>query len=416
MGPGTGAALPDLLRFGIGAVLLVEATVLVRRRPVLGVWLLALASVLAGLGVTVPVNVRTVTVYLLDGVVLVLVTVLVMQVAVGRRFPLILAGFGVLVGVGVVRGVDLSGIQSAFNASREMITFVVAVAFVAVCVGADAWPTVERAWRILASGLVLWAAWFVLRNGLGTFAATGARGLNASQAMLVGQAVVISMASGARRHLLFVSAGGLALVATQQRTALVATTVGVLVVALRAGRLSSARASRIARVSVVGGVVAVMLAMLVGPSGLRESVGTAASSVSTDSGTFGWRIEGWRVLLEDYSRRPLGDQLIGQPAGAGFGRYVGGGLVTVSPHNMYLTVLLITGVAGLVLFGLLLVRALVRTRAGPVALHALVWSVIVFCVGYQLGPEMGIVIGAALAAPVAVASGDRGRVAVPTPS
>ena len=411
-----GIDLTDALRLGIGITLFAEATLLVRRRPTLGIWILAIASVLSSLGITVPVNLRTTTVYLLDGVVMVLVAVLVMQVAVGWRFPTLLGGFGVLVGVGVVRGVDLSGIQGAFNASREMIAFVVVVAFVIVCIGADAWPTVERAWRILASGLVLWAAWFVLRNGLGTFAATGERGLNASQALLVGQAIVISMATGARRHLLFVSAGGLALVATQQRTALAATTVGVLVVVLRAGRLSSARASRVARVSVVGGVVAVMLAMLVGPSGLRESVGTAVSSVSTASGTFGWRIDGWRELLEDYSQSPLGDRLIGQPAGAGFGRYVGGGVVTVSPHNMYLTVLLTTGAAGLVLFGLLLVWALVRTRAGPVALHALVWSVIVFSVGYQLGPEMGIVIGAALAAPAAIVSGDRGRVAVSTPS
>jgi len=244
---------------------------------------------------------------------------------------------------------------------------------------------------------VLWAAWFLLRNGLATYAATGERGLNGAQALVVGQAAVISLTGGARRHLFFLGACGFALLATQQRTALAATAIGVLVVALRAGRLSSARATRLVRFSVVAGVVLIMLALLVGPSGLRESVRTATTSVSTDSGTFGWRIEGWQALLEDYIQRPLGDRLIGQSAGTGFGRYLDGNLVLVSPHNMYLTVLLMPGAIGHIPFIAVLVSALLRTRGGPVALHALIWGLMVYGIGYQLGPDQGLVIGAALA-------------------
>jgi len=408
-----GIDFPDVLRLGIGAVVIVETTLIVWRRPALGIWLFAASSILAGFGITFPVNFRTTTVYLLDAVVLVLVLVTAMNLTVGRRLSVLVVGLAGLLGLGLARGVADIGIQGALNSGRETIAFVVALAFVAVCCGAEAWPTLERAWRVLAAGLVLWAAWFVLRNGLGTFAATGERGLNAAQAMVVGQAAVMSLATGARRHLIFLGGCGFALLVTQQRTALAATAVGVLVVALRAGRLSTARASRVVRTAVVGGFVAVMLALLVGPSSLRESVTTATASVSTDSGTFGWRVDGWRALLEDYVRSPLGDRLVGQPAGNGFGRYLDGNLVTVSPHNMYLTVLLVTGATGLVLFIALLVQALWRTRAGPVALHALVWSAMVFCIGYQLGPEVGIVVGAALAAPTAVASDRTGLVGAP---
>jgi hypothetical protein len=392
-----GIDLTDALRLGIGITLVAEATLLVRRRPALGIWILAIASVLSSLGITVPVNVRSVSIYLLDGVVLVLFAATVTTVATQRRLSPFGFGLGLIVAIGAARAVSGTELQGIVNASRGIIYFLVALAFAEVCVGPDGWPVLERAWRMLAAGLVVWAAWFVMRNGLGTYAATGERGLSAPQALIVGQAAVISLASGARRHLLFLGACGLALLATQQRTALAATALGVLVVTLRAGRLSSARATRVVRFSVAAGLVLTLALLMVGPGGLRESVSTAAASASTTSGTLGWRIDGWTELLDDYAQRSTGERLIGQPAGAGFGRYLDGNLVTVSPHNMYLTILLVTGAVGLVVFLIIVVLALFHTRAGPLALHALVWTALAFSIGYQLEPEQGLVLGAALA-------------------
>jgi len=410
-----GIELPDLFRLGIAAVVLSEATLLVWRRPTIGVWLLAVASVLQSLGVTLPMNFQSISVYLLDAVTILLVVVTVITVLTRHSIPVQVLVFGALVVIGLLRGVGVAGLQGAFNEGRLVFWFSAGAVLVATCGGNEIWPTVERAWRILATGLLLWAAWFVVKNGLGTYAANGERGLSAPQALIVGQAAVISVVSGARRHLVFVTACGLALLATQQRTALAATVIGVLVVSLRAGRLSSARATRVARFSVVVGVVTALLVLMLGPNSLRESVGTAASTVSTDSGTFGWRIDGWQVLLEEEQKRTLINRLIGEPAGVVFGRYQNGSFTTVSPHNMYLTVLLVTGIVGLVLFVALLIRALIRTRGGLVALHAIVWTALIFGIGYQLGPEQGIVIGAALAATGTSSEKRQRRVAVTSP-
>ena len=72
---------------------------------------------------------------------------------------------------------------------------------------------------------------------------------------------------------------------------------------------------------------------------------------ASDTGTFTWRVEGWKALLAE--KAPPETLAIGQPFGAGFDRHVGGGILSASAHNFYIETLVQFGIPGvLLLFGL----------------------------------------------------------------
>ena len=129
--------------------------------------------------------------------------------------------------------------------------------------------------------------------------------------------------------------------------------------------------------------------------------------MSTESGTSGWRVESAELLLRDYWNRSGLDQLLGQPSGSGWSRSIAGSEWNVSPHNMYLTMLVGSGLAGLALFVVLLASATRRAaRSGPVML-ALVAAMWMFSFGYQLPVESGLIIGLALVGGHAAAQASR---------
>lgn len=91
-------------------------------------------------------------------------------------------------------------------------------------------------------------------------------------------------------------------------------------------------------------------------------VGGPAPNQST--GTFEWRVEGWRLLLRDSGPQGLEQVAVGKPFGEGWVRQMSGSLVEVSPHNFYVEAYLRVGTVGLAAFLLLYVMAL---RGGGMA-------------------------------------------------
>ena len=98
-------------------------------------------------------------------------------------------------------------------------------------------------------------------------------------------------------------------------------------------------------------VVVIATSIIFLPSNrLTETLTKSAESVGQSRGTDTDRIEGWKILLEDYSRWKPHEWLLGKPYGTGYRRYVTGRIFEFSPHNFYIQFLLRLGVIGLMLF------------------------------------------------------------------
>jgi O-antigen ligase len=84
---------------------------------------------------------------------------------------------------------------------------------------------------------------------------------------------------------------------------------------------------------------------------------------ASDTGTFAWRVEGWKALLAEKVRPET--MLIGQPFGAGFDRDIEGHTTSVSAHNFYLETLIQFGIPGVLLLFGLYVWSIGRLRREP---------------------------------------------------
>ncbi|MFJ7337135.1 hypothetical protein ACIQUU_28285 [Streptomyces sp. NPDC101116] len=116
-----------------------------------------------------------------------------------------------------------------------------------------------------------------------------------------------------------------------------------------------------------------------------------------ENSTFAWRVLGWQELLK--GPKTLVEWLLGSPFGTGYDRWVGGVVISVSPHDFYLHVLLRLGVVGLLtLLALYLVlwRRLGRVGDGTTALRLVVVSHLVLFVSYSPFPEQGVLLGLCL--------------------
>jgi O-antigen ligase/polysaccharide polymerase Wzy-like membrane protein len=141
---------------------------------------------------------------------------------------------------------------------------------------------------------------------------------------------------------------GPVLILLQHRTVWVAVILGMLWLCARDARFRTRFTLGVIASLVVG---ALLTLLLFGSQAdiTRRSLQNSAS----DTGTFAWRVEGWKALLAE--KAPPETLLIGQPFGAGFERHMEGGTVTVSAHNFYVETLIQFGIPGvLLLFGLYL--------------------------------------------------------------
>jgi hypothetical protein len=378
----------------LACIMALELFALTRVKPLAGLWVLMGLTLIDLWGVRIEANIFGFQVYPIDLVIVVLGATALERTAQRstRNVPLALLILLLLVALG--RGALAFGLAPSGNASRELLYLLVATAFTAA--HQIPWHSIERLWTAAAVLLGIGAINFWLSNGLGTYAQDGTRALSAPQALLVAQAAILLLAHSERSHR-YVGLMFLGIVFLSQQRTVWATTIlmlAVLVVVPSFDGKSDTRAT--ARKVVAAGVVAVAAAVALGPRSLASSA-SAAVEISTDGGTFGWRIQGWTGIVKDYLRSNGLDQLIGQPAGSGYSRLINGRLVAVTPHNMYVTILVSLGLIGLVALVLLLTKATRQARScavGPCAVVAGAW---VFSFGYQLLLFVGVLIGAALA-------------------
>lgn len=379
--------------------MLIELMVVIRKFPIVGAWVFMTVAVLATFSVAPVLALFGFNVFPIDIVSAALGGVCVLRLLERHRAARSLWVVLGLLALAALRGVGSFGTQGAVNASRGLLYVFVAILFTQVCLGAQAWPKLQRLWMVTAGFLVVAALVYFARYGLNTYSGSGQRALDASQALIVAQAGLLAIALPGRRQRAFALLCFVVVLASQQRTVWAATLMAALVLAVGHRSIDGRRVSRTVRRGLVASFAAVVLLLVLGPTQLQQSVSTATSTVSTDSSssTFGWRLQGWIDLLRQYQTKSIVDQAVGQPAGTGFVRTVGRGVVTASPHNMYVTVLLSLGALGLGAFVVLLATGLRRSQRGGIALRALVAGLVVFGIGYQFAPEQGLVVGAALA-------------------
>lgn len=384
-----------------GAALLFELGFLVKRVPEVGLWMFMAASLAATYRWPSAIPVGGYDVYLLDGVVMIIGLAVILTLARGRHRRLSAIPFILLIatGVTIARGLGPFGTQQAVNSGRALLYVFVAVAFGHVCLGSRV-RALQRVWTVSASVFLLIGLSFWLKNGLGTYAGSGERALNSSQALVVAQAGFMNLAPDRdKRARLLAVACMAAVLASQQRTVWAATLFTAVLMASQARSSGDRRRTRVVRRGLVAGLVAVVVLLVAGPSDLRNSTSAAVSgdAVSTEEGTFGWRVQSWQQLVGDFGDRPLTDHLIGQPGGTSLERVIDGIVRKESPHNMYVFVLLSLGVTGLLAFGSLMFVALRESRHRDPLLFAIIAGLLIFSVGYQLAPESGLLIGAAVA-------------------
>lgn len=200
----------------------------------------------------------------------------------------------------------------------------------------------------------------------------------------------------ARRGVLAVPAAFLLLVLVallQHRTVWV----GAVAMALGWWMLRPARAGQ-RMTSAIAGAVVLTFAALLYSIGTFGSIGASLTdSFNETQGTrssFVWRVLGWQELLN--AARTTMQWLLGSPFGSGYARSIEGGLVTVSPHDYYLHLVLRLGLVGLVaLLALYVVvwRRLGRGGEGNLALRLVIIGQLVFFVAYSAPPEQAVLLG-----------------------
>lgn len=157
----------------------------------------------------------------------------------------------------------------------------------------------------------------------------------------------------------------------------------------RAGQRLAAAAAALVSMSVIA------LTFAVGMFGGVGSVLADSFAETQDANsTFSWRVLGWQGLLE--GPKTLTEWLLGSPFGSGYDRWVGGVVISVSPHDYYLHVVLRLGAVGLLALLTLYVlvwRRLGRGGNGTSALRLLVVSQLVLFVSYSPFPEQGVLLG-----------------------
>lgn len=277
---------------------------------------------------------------------------------------LLIASFSVLVFFSLLRGIQGFGLSSSMNEARSWI-YLLSVGLWVLSLR----PQSEEFRRTI----VKWSAWLVvgltvvailgfLTTGLGSatdyiLLGTGEyetiRPLSASQTMMLALSgfVLFDSASNRRNRWHFILAlAAFALVILLQHRSVWAALIGSCIAILLC---SDGRSFRVGLLVISSlGFLGISLAI----AGLIDPIITVLQESATSTGTYDGRVSGWLALIDKFHTNGPLEILFGTPMGGGWERVQLGRLVTWSPHNWYVTVLLRVGYAGLLLlvFGLCL--------------------------------------------------------------
>ncbi|MFI1467787.1 O-antigen ligase family protein [Streptomyces wuyuanensis] len=328
-----------------------------------------------------------------------------------------------LAGWSTVRGVAAFGVEAAGNDARvyfwHFLAFALYVATIPL--SAPLSRVVPRAWLASAAAYVLLSLVGWLGRGLHSLTTHMAvdgvtvdpRPVPAGAALVIAQGAMLLLCApahgrsgpaspepgtrkAARRGVLAVPAAFLLLVLVallQHRTVWV----GAVAMALGWWLLRPARAGQRMTSAIAGAVVLSFTALLYSIGAFGSIGASLTDSFNEAQGTrssFVWRVLGWQELLS--AARTPSQWLLGSPFGSGYERSIAGGLVTVSPHDYYLHLVLRLGLVGLVaLLALYVVvwRRLGRGGEGNLALRLVIIGQLVLFVAYSAPPEQAVLLG-----------------------
>lgn len=249
------------------------------------------------------------------------------------------------------RGMPENGLATVVNEGRKYIRFIGAALYLAPMAIEDEEFREEfaRTWIALACFIAGIAAMRWVANAAGLYGGIFAneddlRTVDSGATFIIVQGALMAM-TVPRTAPTWIRRAPAALLPTvlllQHRTVWVVTLVALPILLLRNRDLTR----RLAVGIVAATAVVIALTVTVFASADIE-ISEELEHSSTSSGTFEWRVEGWRILLFERDRT-MDEAVFGDPFGTGWERKLGGQTWTVSPHNFYVESFLRIGAIGL---------------------------------------------------------------------
>lgn len=139
------------------------------------------------------------------------------------------------------------------------------------------------------------------------------------------------------------------IVVLQHRTLWVMAFVSTAVLVLAAGKVRSRALTGALAAAVIGAVVLTPLLLGGKLDRLQQSLSHSVEEVGQKNSTLAWRVQGWQALVQQWASASPFVNLAGFPFGSGFNRRIEASQteLTQSPHSQYVTMLLRTGLVGL---------------------------------------------------------------------
>jgi hypothetical protein len=260
--------------------------------------------------------------------------------------------FGIIVAWALIRGIGQFGIATATNEARRFLRyFAAALYFSTVEVEPNLLRRLGQIWltAAVAFSVISVVRWVANAMGVaGGFLGDGSdlRVVNSAETLIIAQGALIALPllrERSRGLVRYLAPALLAcVVLLQHRTVWIGAVVGTVYLLSRERALTP---RVIAGLSVGLVMFAALIVAVFDDADVDVADQLTESSQST--GTFEWRVEGWRVLLSESGPTNLSETVVGQPFGKGWDRAMYGTVVEVSPHNFYIESYLRVGVLGL---------------------------------------------------------------------
>ena len=201
-------------------------------------------------------------------------------------------------------------------------------------------------WTAMALGLDIVSYWNESGSSLRVF--------NAPQTFFLAQAFLIGLyaylnKTGPIWWRTFLPILFVCIVMLQHRTVWVVTLASVAIIFLLSGKVRSKAISTFVLAGVIG--TAVLLPFVAGGQldTVQKSLTHSVEEVGQKDSTLAWRVESWKILVEQWAYGGPVVNMIGNPFGAGFSRHIQLSQIelTQNPHNHYVYALLRVGLVGL---------------------------------------------------------------------
>lgn len=409
----------------VAAVAFAMAVTLVRRNPLVGLGSAGLIVLFLWHVPNPPaiVTLSGLAVYPADVITVVLFTVGLLEVAqlrVNLRGWILLWWlFGLLIVLAMLRGISAFGPASAVNEARSLLYFFFTMTWVLATQPSRLRLPVFS--LVLGWALVLVALYNAVTHGIGYASSSVVLNgeMRTGRILISSQALVLLLCAGtvflgtasppgpARQRSVISAIVFLAVVVvTQHRSVWIATALAMAAV------LVSSRRGRARSQIFVFLVVGTWFALLGWSFGFFESVSSELVDSALSTRTLDWRTNSWRSLVSQAFDNGLAVVIGGEPFGSGFFRRIGGrGWSTGAAHNWYVAVFLRLGLSGLIVLGVILGAAFVRSRSVSAewmfSLVAVGVYGFTYTVEWFMAPWLGAAVAVALGG--ALQSGHVGR-------